>query len=75
MGRRRRMRRVVRRTIKPEMFRCPACHHNSVIIDMNRKEYRAEVRCLECGLHEVLEMDPEEEDIDIYTRFYDAYYE
>lgn len=75
MGRRRRMRRVISRRAKPELLRCPACQHNSILIDVKRKEEKAEITCLECGLREEMHVYRGEEDVDVYTRFYDDYFE
>ena len=75
MGRRRRMRRVFKKSIKPELFRCPSCHHNSIIIEMSSRSGKAKIICLECKLVKEMEVSPGEEEVDVYTRFYDSFYE
>lgn len=46
-----------------------------MMIDMKRKEEKAVISCVECGLKEKVQLYKGEEEIDVYTRFNDAYYE
>lgn len=71
MGRRRR--KVVRRTAKPypTMFLCPVCHHETVTVEIHKKEKKATITCSNCNLTDEVEILPIHMPVDAYCLFYD----
>lgn len=76
MGRRKRRTMVpVRRRRRSAFLRCPSCQHNSVTVEISKKESKAVIRCYNCGLVREMEVLPGEDKADVYTRFFDAFVE
>ncbi|MCC6028931.1 MAG: transcription elongation factor 1 family protein [Candidatus Korarchaeum sp.] len=76
MGRRkRRTITPVRRRRRSAFLRCPSCQHNSITVEVSKKDGKAIIRCYNCGLVREIEMKPGEGKIDAYTRFFDAFIE
>ncbi len=80
MGRRRRRRKIIRRTPKiPNVFQCPNCGANSLLVDIvkdkEKKTRKAVIRCASCGLY--YEMELESDIMDrayAYGLFIDKFY-
>ncbi|MCS7103101.1 MAG: transcription elongation factor 1 family protein [Candidatus Korarchaeum sp.] len=76
MGRRKRRTMVpVRRRRKSAFLRCPSCQHNSITVEISKKDAKAVIKCFNCGLVREMELKPGEGKVDVYTRFFDAFVE
>jgi transcription elongation factor Elf1 len=76
VGRRRR-RKIIKRVVKriPSIFICPYCGSRSITIEIDEKVGEALVRCGKCGVNDKVKYTPPSEEVDIYNRFMDKYYE
>jgi transcription elongation factor Elf1 len=45
------------------------------VIDIDRKAGIAKISCINCGLKRTIEVGEEEEQVDVYARFYDSFTE
>ncbi len=75
MGRRKRRtlirtRRPIRRSV---FFRCPSCQHTSVVVELDRKNGFALIRCFNCQLTDTVEISSSDEAVDAYAKFFDKY--
>ncbi|MEM0295430.1 MAG: transcription elongation factor 1 family protein [Candidatus Korarchaeum sp.] len=76
MGRRKRRTITrVRRRKKSAFLRCPSCQHNSITVEISKKDAKAVIKCFNCGLVREMELKPGEGKVDVYTRFFDAFVE
>ncbi len=60
---------------KPDMFRCPVCQHNSLLVEIDRKEGIAKISCINCKLNRTMEISEDEDVVDVYARFVDLFYQ
>ncbi|MCY0868774.1 MAG: hypothetical protein OWQ48_06070 [Desulfurococcus sp.] len=79
MGRRKKRRRIVKKTIKmPLVFECPSCGSRSlsVVFKKEGSTRRAIVSCSKCGLYYEFESVPSlYQASDVYNKFVDLYEE
>ncbi|MCX8204245.1 MAG: hypothetical protein N3H31_01100 [Candidatus Nezhaarchaeota archaeon] len=77
MGGRKRRRKIVKRVPKkiPKVFNCPSCDSRSVTVEVDRKRDMAIVRCGTCGIQAEVEAPDVFEDVHIFNRFVDLFYE
>ena len=76
MGRRRR-RKEIRHPPKklPKIYNCPNCGAQTVIVNIDKKNMTAIVKCGTCGILWKTKAKPYEEKIDVYNRFVDTFME
>ncbi|MEM4699385.1 MAG: hypothetical protein QXT74_00335 [Candidatus Nezhaarchaeales archaeon] len=77
MGGRKRRRKVIRRLPKriPKVFNCPNCDSKSVTVDIDRRRGVALVRCGTCGIQAEVEAPEVFEDVHVFNKFVDLFYE
>ncbi len=80
MGRRRRRKKIiVRKPTLPNIFQCPNCGAQALLIDIitdkQKKVRKALIRCGSCGLtHEEIVESPIIDKAVVYARFIDKFY-
>lgn len=76
MGRRRR-RKEIRPPPKklPKIYTCPNCGAQTVVVNIDKRNMIAIVKCGTCDISWKTNIKPYEEKIDIYNRFVDTFME
>ena len=76
MGRRRRRKEIRPPPRKlPKIYSCPSCGAQTVVVNIDKKNMTAVVKCGTCGITWETEVKSYEEKIDVYNRFVDKYME
>ena len=76
MGRRRsrKVTKPVKRTL-PKIFVCPKCGEQSIKVIIDKNNQTADIRCSMCGLKSQIPVAPSNQEVDIYCKFSDMFYQ
>ncbi|MEM3737506.1 MAG: hypothetical protein QXJ75_05435 [Candidatus Bathyarchaeia archaeon] len=74
---RRRKRKVVKPVKRrlPNVFVCPKCGGQSIKVTMHKDTYTADITCSLCGIKNQIPVTPGSQEVDIYCKFTDMFYQ